>query len=139
MNPEEYMVKAKRAISSAKILLDDGDIDGACNRAYYAMFDAAHAALLAVGDPVNPANTKTHRGLIGAFGQHLIKPRLLEVDLGRLLNQVEKIRLMADYMGEEIDLDKGKWAVEKADFLVCEVEVFLLKNSPEFMGLSIDF
>ena len=36
MNPEEYMVKAKRAISSAKILLDDGDIDGACNRAYYA-------------------------------------------------------------------------------------------------------
>ena len=74
MSPEEYMVKAKRAIVSSKILLDDGDIDGACNRAYYAMFDAVHAALLAVGAPVNPANIKTHRGLIGAFGQHLIKP-----------------------------------------------------------------
>jgi len=73
------------------------------------MFDAAHAALLAVGDPVNPAKTKTHRGLISAFGQYLIKPGLLEVDLGRLLNQVEQIRLMADYMGEDIDLDTGLW------------------------------
>ena len=27
------------------VLLDDEDIDGACNRAYYAMFDAAHATL----------------------------------------------------------------------------------------------
>ncbi len=129
MNPEEYMVKAKRAISSAKILLDDGDIDGACNRAYYAMFDASHAALLVVGDPVNPANTKTHRGLISAFGQYLIKPGLLEVDLGRLLNQVEKIRLMADYIGEDIDLDKAVWVIEKADFLVFEVEKFILKNN----------
>ena len=131
MSPEEYMAKAKRAIASAKILLDDGDIDGACNRAYYGMFDAAHAALLAVGDPVNPANTKTHRGLIGAFGQYLIKPGLLEVDLGRLLNQVEQIRLIADYMGEDIDSEKGKWAVEKAEFFVLEVEKFLLKNIAE--------
>lgn len=131
MSQEEYMVKAKRAIASAQILLDDGDIDGACNRAYYAMFDAVHAALLAVGDPVNPANTKTHRGLIGAFGQYLIKPGLLEVDLGRLLNQVEQIRLMADYMGEEVDLDKGKWAVEKAEFLVSEVEKFLLRKNSD--------
>ena len=126
MTPEEYMVKAKRAIHSSKILLDDEDIDGACNRAYYAMFDAAHATLSAIGDPVNPANTKTHRGLIGAFGQYLIKPGLLEVDLGRLLNQVEQIRLLADYMGEEIGLDKGKWAVDKAEYFVCEVEKYLL-------------
>ncbi len=129
MTPEEYMAKAIRAISSAKILLDDGDIDGACNRAYYAMFEAAHAALLVVCQPDKPSKTRTHQGLIGAFGQYLIKPGLLEVDLGRLLNQVEKIRLMADYTGEEIDLDKGQWAVEKAEFLVCEVNNFLLKNN----------
>ena len=40
------MGKASRAVASAKLLLDAGDVDGACNRAYYAMFDAAHAALL---------------------------------------------------------------------------------------------
>lgn len=67
------MAKASRAIASAQLLLDAGDVDGACNRAYYAMFDAAHAALLWAGARVNPAETKTHRGLIAAFGEHLVK------------------------------------------------------------------
>jgi uncharacterized protein (UPF0332 family) len=35
------MSKAARAVASARLLLDHGDVDGACNRAYYAMFDAA--------------------------------------------------------------------------------------------------
>ena len=39
------MEKASRAITSARLLLDAGDVDGACNRAYYAMHDAAKAAL----------------------------------------------------------------------------------------------
>lgn len=43
------MAKAMQAAASAKVLLDAGDTDGACNRAYYAMFDAARAALLASG------------------------------------------------------------------------------------------
>ncbi|MGD9522152.1 MAG: HEPN domain-containing protein, partial [Tepidiphilus sp.] len=46
------MAKARRAVLSAKVLLDAGDADGACNRAYYAMFDAARAALIASGAPV---------------------------------------------------------------------------------------
>ena len=45
MTPTELMLKAQRALSSAQTLLNDGDVDGACNRAYYAMFDAARAAL----------------------------------------------------------------------------------------------
>jgi len=43
------MAKAAQAAASAKVLLDIGDADGASNRAYYAMFDAARAALLAAG------------------------------------------------------------------------------------------
>ncbi|MBL8510379.1 MAG: HEPN domain-containing protein, partial [Betaproteobacteria bacterium] len=41
------MAKADRACQSAHMLLASGDVEGACNRAYYAMFDAARAALLA--------------------------------------------------------------------------------------------
>lgn len=41
----QLMQKAARALDSARLLLDAGDTDGACNRAYYAMFDAARAAL----------------------------------------------------------------------------------------------
>jgi uncharacterized protein (UPF0332 family) len=45
------MAKADTACSSARALLDLGDVDGAANRAYYAMFDAA---LLVSGAPVEP-------------------------------------------------------------------------------------
>jgi uncharacterized protein (UPF0332 family) len=42
----ELMDKAHRALTSARLLLDAGDSDGATNRAYYAMFDSALSALL---------------------------------------------------------------------------------------------
>jgi uncharacterized protein (UPF0332 family) len=37
----DLIEKASRAVRSAKILFEARDVDGACNRAYYAMFDAA--------------------------------------------------------------------------------------------------
>ena len=44
-----YLAKAERCLTSARTLLGLADLEGAVNRAYYAMFDAAHAALWAVG------------------------------------------------------------------------------------------
>ena len=70
MNAQDLMPKAQRALSSALTLLHDGDNDGACNRAYYAMFDAARAALLASKAPVPPEIARTHSGLISAFSLH---------------------------------------------------------------------
>ena len=70
MNERDLMAKAQRALTSARTLLTDGDNDGACNRAYYAMFDAARAALLASKAPVPPEVIKTHSGLISAFSLH---------------------------------------------------------------------
>ncbi|MCP4695700.1 MAG: HEPN domain-containing protein, partial [Gammaproteobacteria bacterium] len=65
------MAKAVRAAASAKLLFADGDADGACNRAYYAMFDAARAALTASSAPFDPETSRTHGGLITAFSLHL--------------------------------------------------------------------
>ena len=39
MKPTVLMDKAARAVASAKLLLDAGDVDGACNRAYPKSFD----------------------------------------------------------------------------------------------------
>lgn len=72
MRPADLMEKASRALASARLLLDAGDTDGACNRAYYAMFDAARAALIVSGAPSDQA-ARTHSGLIAAFGLHLVK------------------------------------------------------------------
>lgn len=64
MKAQDLLAKAIQAAASAKTLLDDGDNDGACNRAYYAMFDAARAALLVSGAPIEPEVARTHNGLI---------------------------------------------------------------------------
>ncbi len=132
MSPEDFDLKAVRALASAKLLLSNGDAEGACNRAYYAMFDAAHASLLRFGEKVNPSETKTHKGLIGAFGKYLVQTKMVSPDIGRSINQVENIRLLADYTGNEIPLDKATLAVEQADiFLATLTELTRIKTLKE--------
>jgi len=60
---DELWSKARQAVASARLLLDAGDTSGACNRAYYAMFDSARAALLTTQANVSPGIGKTHSGL----------------------------------------------------------------------------
>ena len=122
MNAPELMVKSRRALASAEKLLQDDDGDGACNRAYYAMFDAARAALIASKAPVPPEIAKTHSGLIAAFSLHLVKPGLFPIELGKSFNKVEDLRLVADYKGDPISPDEAQWTVEQAGAFVDEIE-----------------
>jgi len=128
LTPQELMAKAERALASAQLLLDSGDVDGACNRAYYAMFDAARAALLSTGAPVPAEVARTHSGLIAAFSLHLVKPGLVAVEHGRSLNKVEDLRLIADYRGDPVTLDNAAWALEQAKAFLGTVQA-LQNNS----------
>jgi len=121
VNATNLMSKATRALASAVLLVEAGDVDGACNRAYYAMFDAARAALLQSDAPVEKTRVKTHSGLISAFSLYLVKPGQFPVELGRALNRAAEIRLVADYTGDEVSIDKAKWLVEQAGLFVEEV------------------
>ena len=104
MKAQDLLAKAIRAavlqglpsVASAKVLLDTGDADGACNRAYYAMYDAARAALLASGSPVEPEIAKTQNGLISAFSVHLVNAGRVSVELGKTLNNTEALRFVAE-------------------------------------------
>ena len=116
------MAKADRALASAQKLLQDNDSDGACNRAYYAMFDAARAALIARAAPVPPVVAKTHSGLIAAFSLHLVKTGLFPVELGRSLNKAEDLRLVADYKGDSIGIEEAQWVVQQAQVFVDAVK-----------------
>ena len=118
MKAKELFAKAQTAATSARILLDAGDVDGACNRAYYAMFDAARAALLACGIDESIVNTKTHSGLISKFSLELVKSGQVSVELGKSLNKVEDLRLMADYKGDAVLEEDAAWAVNQADIFV---------------------
>lgn len=128
MKVQELLEKATRAASSAKLLLDTGDTDGACNRAYYAMFDAARAALLASAAPVGPEVSKTHSGLITAFSLHLVKTGHVSVELGKSLNKVEDLRLVADYKGDPVEVADAAWAVQQAQLFVQTMKAAYLKE-----------
>lgn len=69
------MAKVLYAAKSASLLLDTGDLDGACNRAYYAMFDAARAALITAD--IQPAGEapRSHSGLVSVLIQNCLKER----------------------------------------------------------------
>lgn len=112
------MTKAERACNSARALLKLGDVDGACNRAYYAMFDAARAALLASSAPIKLDIGKTHRGLINAFSDHLVKSGVVSKNLGKLLKRAEEIRLIADYRGDSVEVGDAEELVQQAETFV---------------------
>lgn len=121
MTPEQYLEKALHAVTAAKLLLSVNEFDGACNRAYYAMFNAAHAALLWSGAHTNPGETRKHNSLIAAFGKHLVLTGVFPPDMGKSLNKAESIRLLADYTGEEIELQQAQSMVERAENFVSAV------------------
>jgi uncharacterized protein (UPF0332 family) len=113
--------KGERALTSAKANLREGDMDGAVNRAYYAMFNIARAALLGAGIPESEL-PRSHNGLIGAFGEQAVKVRRLDPELGRALNKTESLRLQADYTGLQIDRPTAEGAVARAEVFVRTVE-----------------
>ena len=115
------MGKAGQAAESARALLDRGDADGACNRAYYAMFDAARAALPASGHDVG----KTHRGILNAFNDLLVKDGPMPKEAGRLLKHAEAFRYVADYSDNAVDLIDANRMVEQAEAFVKAVGSFL--------------
>lgn len=131
LTPLALMAKADTACSSARSLLDLGDVDGAANRAYYAMFDAARAALLASDAPVEPDIGRTHSGLIGAFGNYLVKSGPVSKDVGRLLNRAHEIRLVADYNGDSVEPADAQEMVKQA-------ETFVAAMRAEFMPEASD-
>lgn len=115
------MRKAERALDEARLLLRDEKTEGACSRAYYAMHDAAHAALLATGFETPDAIIKTHRTLIAEFGKKLVLDGRIDANIGRAFNKVEEMRLLADYSAEPPPLDKTRGTVEQAEVFVAAV------------------
>ena len=131
LTAEALMSTAVRASASARALLDLGDVDGACNRAYYARFDAARAALLAAGAPVQPDLGKTHAGLIAAFGLQLVKNGPITKELGRLLKRAEEIRLVADYKGDSVELEDAREMVGQAAIFVDAMRTEFMPREPD--------
>ncbi|MYB35687.1 MAG: HEPN domain-containing protein [Gammaproteobacteria bacterium] len=89
-------------------------LQGGCNRAYFAVFEAAHAALVTQAISV----PKTHSGLNTQFHQFIVKASLIDAAFGQLLSKIERARLVADYTNKPIDAAMGHEIFEMADQFV---------------------
>ncbi len=116
-----YLRKAERALAAARILMQEDECEGACNRAYYAMFDAAHVALWAVGARTDGAIVKTHSGLVAAFGECIVKSGKMAPEQGRALARVLKARLLADYTADTLGIDEAQETIAPAAAFVAAV------------------
>ncbi len=92
------------------------------------MFDAARAALFA-SNASQSEEIRTHSGLIAAFSLHFVKTGHIPVDLGRALNKVEELRLIADYRGDSVDADTAAWAVKQAIAFVDHMQTVVTPSS----------
>lgn len=118
MNPDIWLAKAKRNLKTARLNLDDGDPDSACNRAYYSMFSAARAALLLVDQPER-AMGKTHNWMIASFSEFLDKSGKIASEQGRNFSLESNRRMLSDYEGNALNDDDARTAIAHAEsFLV---------------------
>lgn len=131
LTPSGLMAKAETARVSARVLLELGDLDGAANRAYYAMFDAARAALLASRAPVDADIGRTHSGLIAAFGKYLVKNGPVPKDLGRLLNRAHEVRQAADYNGTSVEHSDAMEIVARAGVFIETLRALIPNDNPD--------
>lgn len=84
--------RAEKALKSAKLLEQNGELEDAASRAYYAMFHAARAILFSKG-----ISAKTHRGTISLFSEKIVKQSILSEEYADTLRKAFDIRQKSDY------------------------------------------
>jgi uncharacterized protein (UPF0332 family) len=94
-----YLIKAVESLTSAQVDFAAARYNSCANRAYYACFQAAIAALLAVGiRPASPRGEWSHELVQSQFNGLLISRRkLYPAALRRVLRDTMAVRDKADY------------------------------------------
>lgn len=116
--------KARRALQTARINLEEDDPEAATNRAYYAAFYAATAALLEVDE-----TPRTHSGVLNRFYMHYVVSDRLPKSTGIILDYAFKARQRADYEAFAVfDSMATNDLIKDVTTFVEVVESLLVKN-----------
>jgi uncharacterized protein (UPF0332 family) len=124
-----HIRRAQDALKSARILLEVQDHVGAANRAYYAVFYAARAAV-AHFTTIEPTKIKTHHGLRRLFELHVVKPGLISREIARSFNDVEETRIAADYEEQALHRPEVEAAIQDAESFVKACELMIGNKTP---------
>jgi uncharacterized protein (UPF0332 family) len=119
----DFIEKAEKFLTTAEQALNTGDYDSCVSRCYYAMFFMAEAALL-----TKSLTASSHKGVISLFGEHFVKTKILERELGKALNDAYDKRLVGDYgVGFTVSNQQAKDLLETARNFVQKLKNHLNK------------
>jgi uncharacterized protein (UPF0332 family) len=128
-NVLEEVDRAKKSLSSARLLLSAGLLEDSISRSYYAVMHAAKAALL-VHDVIADSHSKVRR----LFCSVLVRGGLIEREWADVLGREQDKRGAADYTVGT------RWDSEEATCLVEDAAVFVrrMKDYLRSAGLTIE-
>ena len=115
---EAYLAKAHESLASAEADLAAGRFNSATNRAYYAAFQGAVAALIEQG--VRPRGASwDHKYVISQFSAKLVRRRkLVSASYQGVLDSLLTARLFADYRPSSIGRVTARRSVAEGRRLV---------------------
>ena len=93
---QRILNKARENINAAQLLVNQGFINIAASRAYYAMFYLAEVLLLR-----HSLSFSSHSAVIAAFGKEFAKTGLIEPKFHQYLIQTQNIHQTNDYRFDE--------------------------------------
>jgi len=113
---EANLERSEASLNATRTLIAEDHFDFAASRAYYAVFYAATALLLAQG-----LEFSRHSGVITAIHRDFVKPGKLNQQFGKDLNWLFELRSVGDY-GEtrhvpQEDAEKALKAAKDSDIL----------------------
>ena len=121
---QAYLTKARESLSLAEVDYAAARYNSCANRAYYACFQAAIAALLAEGlRPANPRGEWSHEFVQSQFNGLLIgRRKRYPVTLRRILRDTIEIREKADYTSAAVSARVAERVLRAAQSFVYAIE-----------------
>jgi|YNPMSStandDraft_1061717.scaffolds.fasta_scaffold31971_3 uncharacterized protein (UPF0332 family) len=113
---------AQAVLADAQLLLrQGGSLWSVINRAYYTMFYATTALLLAIGQ-----GAAKHSGVIALFDKHFVKSGQFPMEMSQWLHKAFELRQRSDYRDMyPLDQEHAKILVEWAEQFVARIKDFL--------------
>ena len=90
---QKHLQSAEMFLKESEYLFSGGFHNGTVGRAYYAMFHAATAALLA-----KEIERTSHHAIISAFGEFIAKPGLMDEKFHKYIIEAFTLRNDCDYL-----------------------------------------
>ncbi len=124
---ERYLGKARESLASAEADVAAGRNNSAANRAYYAAFQAAVAALIRNG--VTTSGAWEHRFVQSEFSGKLVwRKKAFSQNYAGVLPRLFRRRLTADYKLEDVPKRKASDSCQSAADFIAAVEQWIRRT-----------